>query len=73
MYYCNVNVTLKMIWNFYPFLWFVLMVSFQIVSISGLRKCLIDENHYECKLSTMVSYRNIANYEDSPINYPGMY
>ncbi|XP_033225689.1 multiple inositol polyphosphate phosphatase 1 [Belonocnema kinseyi] len=57
-----------MTWKLCPLFLFVLL---QINLIYGLTNCLNDKNHYECKLSTMVPYRNIANYEDSPIIYPG--
>lgn len=32
-----------------------------------------DDDGYECKLGSKTPYRCVANYDDSPLKYPGMH
>ena len=60
----------NIIWKFRTIL---LSFLIQFVLVSGLTDCFKDQNNYECRLGTKVPYSVIANYNDSPIHFPGTY
>lgn len=57
-----------MIWKSFLILLFLLN---KCLVISGLRNCFANNKNFDCKFGSKTPYRNVANYEDSPINFSG--